>query len=96
MQNISIKDTNISIFLKTRHHRPVVALNFLVLDTQCSSKKLFNQASTFLKEERNRQVKISFVIGINQTNHIHELKTAMHHHPRNQERAINLSILLLS
>ena len=26
---------------------------------------------------------------------LHELRTAMHHHPLNQERAINLSILLV-
>ena len=26
----------------------------------------------------------------------HELRTAMHHHPKDQERALNLSILILS
>ncbi len=27
---------------------------------------------------------------------LHQLRTAMHHHPSNQERAINLSILTMS
>ena len=37
-----------------------------------------------------------FVSILSEDNSLHQPRTAMHHHPQNQERAINLSILTMS
>ena len=59
------------------------------------SKLTLKKKNYLLKSEANnhKQDTVSFVIGINQTNSLQRLRTAVHHHPSSHDRVINLSIL---
>jgi hypothetical protein len=70
----------------------LLLLNFVRLNTENPSKKLCAQRQCVnylvgqsLARYRNKPDKS-----------LHELRTAMHHHPPNHEKAINLSILTVS
>ncbi len=70
----------------------LLLLNLVRLNTACPSKKCCGQ-----KESAHYLVGQSLVRYRNKPDKsLHQLRTAMHHHPPNQERALNLSILTVS